>query len=117
MEIISSVLHLLPVHSQYVAEFLQLLQGLLTPALLSGDPAARTDPSLGPLRSLCTVFRLPLLVHVDGEGPAVKLQHSLLEDRGGGEEEEGPDDGEGSLLQAPGPRPTDTATALVLPRL
>lgn len=104
------------VHSQYVAKLLQLLQGLLTPALLCRDPASPTDPSLRAVWNLGPVFCLPHLVHIDREGPAVKLQHSLLENRGGGEEEEGPDDGEGPLLEALWPRATETATALVLPR-
>ncbi len=99
-----------------MAELLQLLQGLLTPALLCRDPAAPTDPSLGAVWNLSPVLGLPLLVHIDREGPAVKLQHSFLKSRGGGEEEEGPDDGEGPLLEAFGPRATETATALVLPR-
>lgn len=101
--------------SQNVAELLQLLQGLLTPALLRRDPAAPTDSSLGAIRNLGPVLSLPLLVHIDREGPAVKLQHSLLEDRGGGEEEECPDDGEGPILEASGPRTTETPSALVLP--
>lgn len=104
------------VHSQYVAELLQLLQSLLTPALLCWDRTARTDPSIWAVWNLGPVLGLPLLVHIDGEGPAVKLQHSLLENRRGGEEEEGPDDGEGPLLQSPGSRTTEITTTLVLPR-
>lgn len=99
-----------------MAELLQLLQGLLTPALLRRDGAASTDPPLGAVRDLGPVLGLPLLVHVDGESPAVKLQHSLLENGRGGEEEEGPDDGEGPLHEAPGARATKAPAALVLPR-
>lgn len=98
-----------------MAELLQLLQGLPTPALLCRDPTAPTDPSFRAVWNLGPILGLSLLVHIDREGPAVKLQHSLLENRGGGEEEEGPDDGEGPLLEAPGPRTTETPMALVLP--
>lgn len=71
-------------YSQDVAKLLQLLQGLLTPALLCRDPTAPADPSLGAVWNLNPVFGLSFLVHVDRKGPAVKLQHSLLENRGRG---------------------------------
>jgi len=103
-------------HSQYVAELLQLFQRLLTPAPLRGDPTARAGPSLRAVWSFGPVLAAHLLPHVDREGPAVKLQHSLLEDRGRREEQEGPDGGEGPLLEASGPRPMQSTTALVLPR-
>lgn len=113
----TAAINTLALHSQGVAEVVELLQGLLTPAPLGRDPAARTGPSLGALRGLGPVLCLPLLAHVDGEGPAVELQHSLLEHRSGGEEEQGPDDGDGALLEAPGPWAAETTAALVLPRL
>lgn len=96
-----------------MAELLQVFQGLLTPALLHGDPAAPAGPAIG---SLGGVLTAALPVHVDREGPAVKLQHSLLEDGSRGEEEEGPDGGEGSLHEGFGSWATQTSTALILPR-
>lgn len=66
-------------HLQDAAELMQLLQSLLTPALLRQDPAALANPALG---LLCHVLSLPLLEHVDGEGLAVELQHLFLENRG-----------------------------------
>lgn len=95
-----------------MAELLQLLQSFLAPAALSRDAAAGADAAVNGISSF---LRLSLLVHVDGEGPAVKLQHALLQDGGRREEEQRPDDGEGSFLQAAGPRAAQTATALVLP--
>lgn len=67
-------------HLQDAAELVQLLQSLLTPAPLRGDPTALTSPAVG---LLCRILGLPLLEHVDGEGPTVELQHLLLENRGG----------------------------------
>lgn len=99
-----------------MAELLQVFQGLLTPALLQGNPAAPAGPALGAIGSLGGVLAAPLPVHVDRKGPAVKLQHSLLEDGSRGEEEEGPDGGEGSLLEGFGSWATQTSTALILPR-
>lgn len=102
------------VHSQYVAKLLQLLQGLLTPALLCRDLTATTEPSWG-VWNLGPVLSLSVPAHINREGPAVKLQHVLLENRGGREEEEGPDDGEGALLEASRSRATETPMAVVLP--
>jgi len=103
----------LAVHSQDVAQVPELLQGLGAPALRRGDPAARAAPPFGALGPL---LGLALPGHVDGEGPAVELQHSLLEDGGGGEEEQSPDHGEGPVLEAPEPGTAQAAAALVLPR-
>lgn len=75
------------IHSQYVTQLLQLLQGLLTPTLLCRDPAALTDPSLLVFWNLWWILCCSLLAHIDREGSVVKLQHSLLENRGGGEKE------------------------------
>lgn len=96
-----------------MAEFLQLLQSLLTPALLWWDATTGTPPRLGPI--LCFPS-LPLLVHMDGEGPAVELQHSLLENSGGREQQQGPNDGESPFMEALSPRATEPTTALILPR-
>lgn len=103
------------IHSQYLAELLQLLQGLLTPASLSGDSAALTDPTLRPPAPLLSLPCLPLLGHVHRESPTVELQYSLLEHSRGREQQDGPDDGECPLTETPGPRATQTTPALVLP--
>lgn len=95
-----------------MAELLQLLQRPPAPAPLQGDPAAPAGAAPGGLAALLAAA---LLVHVDREGPAVELQHSLLEDGGRGEEEQGPDGGEGPLLEGFGSWATQTTTALVLP--
>lgn len=99
-------------HSQDAAELMQLLQSLLTPALLHDDPAALAKP----VRLLRSVLSLPLLEHVDGERSAVELQHLLLENRGRWEEQQGSNDGESSFLEPPRTWPTQTPEALVLPR-
>lgn len=98
-----------------MTQLLQLLQGLLTPAVLRGDPAALADPSLLVVRELGGILCCSLLAHVDAEGPVVKLQHPLLENGGRGEEEQGPDDGEGALLEALRTPPTDAPMAAILP--
>lgn len=103
-----------PICSQNEAELLQLLQGLLTPAALHRDPAARAGHSVGAVRSLGAVLS-PLPMHVDGEGPAIELPRPLLQNSRRGEEQEGPDGGEGPILEGPGARTRQTATALVLP--
>lgn len=93
-----------------------MFQGILTPALLHCYTTAGTNGPLGPLGPILRLPGFPHLVHMDREGPAVKLQHSLLENSRGREEEEGPDDGEGPLLEALGPWATEPTTAFILPR-
>lgn len=112
---ITTLLFISCCHSQYVTQFLQLLQGLLTPALLGRAPAAPTDPPLLVVRTLRRLLCCSLPAHIDREGSVVKLQHAFLENRGGGEEEQGPDDGEGPLLEARRRPSTDAPAALVLP--
>lgn len=91
---------------------MQLLQSLLTPALLHHDAAALAKP----VGLLCRVLSLPLLEHVDGEGPAVELQHLFLENWSRREEQQGSNDGESPFLEPPRTWPTQTPEALVLPR-
>lgn len=77
-----------------MAKHLQLPQGLQAPALLCWDTTARKEASLW-----------------GGKGPAVKLQHTLLENRGGREEEED----ECALLEASRSWATDISMAVILP--
>lgn len=104
-----------PICSQNEAEVLQLLQSLLAPAVLSQDPAAWAGPSVGAIRRLGSILS-PLPVHIDREGPAVKFQHSLLQNSRWGEEQEGPDGGVSPLLEGPGARTRQTMAALFLPQ-
>lgn len=108
-----SVVQDLCVHSQYVAEFLQVFQSLLTPALGSQNLTALAKSSLWTI--IAPFLLLPLLAHVYRKRPAVKLQHSLLENGIWREEEEGPDDGDGPLLEASGTQTRETASTFFLP--
>lgn len=99
-----------------MAQLLQLFQSLLTPAPLCRGPTARTGASLWAVRSLGPIFTGPFLAHIDREGSAVELQHALLEDGRWREKQEGPDGGEGPLLEALSPRAAQTTATLILPR-